>query len=77
MTRKGFYTPKTIQGKSRTRIFDAKTRIGMVFLPEHKLRIFENAVLHNHLPRAGKVDKEMFDKQLAKDCDENPFLYAQ
>lgn len=32
---------------------------------------------HNHLPRDGKVDKEKFDKQLSKTCNENPFLYPR
>lgn len=28
---------------------------------------------HNHLPRDGKVDKEKFDKQLIKACEDSPF----
>lgn len=32
---------------------------------------------HNHRPRSDKVDKEKFDKQLKKACDENPYLYPR
>lgn len=32
---------------------------------------------HNHLPLPGKVDKEKFDKQLNKACQESPYSYPR
>lgn len=41
---------------------------------------FEKPILtrqHNHRPCPEKVDKEIFDKQLVKECDRSRFLYAR